>query len=431
MISLLQIKERIKKDIYKYMNEKNDEYSFIPGKTWIHLSEPAYGPEEVWSALESMLEEKVTMGKKVAKFENMFADYVGIKHGIMVNSGSSANLLALSILTNPTVKKRVNPGDEIIVPALTWSTSIYPIINVGAKPVLVDSTIGSYNIDPEKIESAITKKTKAIMIVHLLGNPCEMNEIIEIANNHNLYIIEDSCEAHGAEYKNKKVGSFGDISTYSFFFSHHITTLEGGMVLTNNDEFAELSRTLRAHGWVRDLKHKETIIKKYPNIPEKYLFINIGYNIRPTEIQGAFGINQIKKLDHFVEIRRKNAEYWTKKLKQYEEYFILPNERKGTKHSWFGYPLTIRKGSPFSRKDLMKWLEINKIENRPLVAGNMAEQPAMKLFPHKVPENLKVAKYVMKNSMYFGNHHKIGREERRYIFEKIAEFIENKGWQNE
>jgi CDP-6-deoxy-D-xylo-4-hexulose-3-dehydrase len=392
----------------------------------IPLSIPTYGWEEVYDAVDSMLTTRVTMGEKVREFEKLFTEYIGVEHAIMVNSGSSANLIALSILTNPTINNRIQQGDEIITPAVTWSTTVFPIINVNAVPVFVDIDLETYAIDPDEIRKAITNKTRAIMLVHPLGNPCDMKEIMEIAKEYNLFVIEDCCETLGAEYKGKKVGTFGDISTFSFFFSHHISTIEGGMVITNNEEYAELAKILRAHGWIRDLKNKDEIAKRYKDIDERFLFINIGYNLRPTEIQGAFGIHQIKKLDKFIEVRRENARYWTRKLKKYGDYLILPKERRGTKHVWFGYPITVRPNAPFTRNELMQYLEQRGIETRPVIAGNIAEQPVMKLFKHRIVGDLKNSRNIMRRSFFFGNHHGIGKAERKYVVDCISEFIEQK-----
>ena len=249
---------------------------------------------------------------------------------------------------------------------------------------------------------------------------------MEIAEKYNLFVIEDCCEAHGAEFNGKKVGSFGDISTFSFFFSHHISTIEGGMILTNNEEYSELAKSLRAHGWIRERNDREKIAAKYPEIDERFLFVNIGYNVRPTEIQGAFGIHQIKKLDKFVEIRRENAKYWTEKLKKYSDYIILPKEEDRVKHVWFGYPITIRPGAPFTRHEFISFLEQRGIETRPIMAGNIPEQPVMALFPYRKVGELSNAKYIMRNSFFFGNHQGIGKVKREYIADCISGFIEQK-----
>jgi len=231
------LKKKIKEQVKKYFTIQEKEYKFIPGKSKIPLQVPSYGWEEVYEALDSLFSTWVTMGKKVEMFERLFAKYLNIKHATMVNSGSSANLIALSILTNPTLKNKISKNAEIITPATTWSTTVYPIANVNCITVLVDVDLDTFNINIEQLEKAISSKTKAIMCVHLLGNPCEIEEIIKIAEKHNLFVIEDACEAHGAKVRGKKVGTFGDIGTFSFFFSHHISTIEGGMVVTNNDEY--------------------------------------------------------------------------------------------------------------------------------------------------------------------------------------------------
>lgn len=421
----IEIKE-LKKLIRGYFKgEKND---FIPGETKIPLNVPSFGLEEVSEALESMLTTNVTMGKKVQLYEKLFAEYMGVDYAVMVNSGSSANLIALSLLSNPRFPNQTNLNGEIITPAVTWSTTVSPIIMTNNVPVIVDVNLDTYNIDTEKMKNAINSKTKAIMPVHILGNPCNIETIIEIANDNDLFVIEDTCESYGAEFKGKRVGGFGDLATVSFFFSHHITTIEGGILLTNNEKYSELAKSLRAHGWVRELTHKDAVIKKYKHMDEKYIFYNIGYNLRPTEIQGAFGIHQIKKLDKFIEIRRRNAKYWSKKFKKYSEFLRLPHERVGTKHVWFGYPLTIKKSAPFSKKDLVNSLIKKKIETRPVMSGDVTQQPFLKegLFKYKISGDLENSKIINDNSFFFGNHHGIGNVEREFIAEVISDFIETK-----
>jgi CDP-6-deoxy-D-xylo-4-hexulose-3-dehydrase len=393
----------------------------------IPLSVPSFSWEEVTEAIDSLLTTYVTMGEKVKKFENLFAEYVGSKEAIMVNSGSSANLIALSILSNPALgDSAIKPGDEVIVPAVTWSTSIFPILNIGAIPVLVDVDLETFSIKEEDVKRSVTSKTKALMPVHLLGFPCNMNKIMSIANKYKLYVIEDSCEAHGAEWSGRKVGTFGDMGTFSFFFSHHITTIEGGMIITNNEQYAELARILRAHGWIRDLKYKAQVEKNYPEIDPRFLFINIGFNVRPTEIQGAFGIHQIKKLESFIRTRRENAKYWNEWLSKYSDYFIIHDEKEGSRAVWFGYPITVKPNAPFKRKELVNYLESKGIETRPITAGNMDEQPAMKLFKYKKVGDLPNSRLIMRNSFFIGNHHAIGENEREFFVNVIKNFIKEK-----
>lgn len=396
-------------------------------KSRVPLAVPPYSWEEVYEALESMLSMKTTMGDKVKKFEESFAKYIGTRYAIMVNSGSSANLLALSILANTFFgKDRIKKDDEIITPAVTWATTVYPIVNVGAKPVFVDVDKRTYNIDADKIEQAITKKTKAIMPVHLLGFPSDMKKIKKIANKHDLYVIEDSCEAHGAEHFGKKVGSIGDMGTFSFFASHHITTMEGGMLVTSNKKIYELGKALRAFGWVRDLADKQQYKRKYPLIDSRFLFINTGYNLRPTEIQGAFGMHQIRKLNSLIKIRIENAQYWKKRLSAYSQYIMLPPDFEGFKNVYMTYPLTVIENKHFVKNELVDNLEKHGIETRPVMAGNMVKQPVMTQIKHRVSGNLVNSQYIMKNSFLIGNHQAINEDKRKYVADTITKFLEKK-----
>jgi CDP-6-deoxy-D-xylo-4-hexulose-3-dehydrase len=366
------------------------------------------------------------MGAKVKKFEEAFAQYNGSKHAVMVNSGSSANLLALSVLTNPLVPNHIKKGSEIITPAVTWATTVYPIANVGCTPVLVDVDSRTFNVLPEEIEKAVSPSTKAVVPVHLLGGPCRIDEITEIAKRNNLHLVEDACESTGAEFQGKKVGSFGDMGTFSFFLSHHISTIEGGMIVTDDDAFYEYLKAMRAFGWVRDLRDKSKFASENKSIDPRFLFITHGYNLRPTEIQGAFGIHQITKLDKFIEIRRRNAEYWSKELSKYSDMLILPEEPPGTKHVHFGYHVTVAPEAPFNREQLVNHLENKLIETRPVMAGNMAEQPVMKHLPHRISGTLRNSHMIMRSSFFFGNHTGIGKQEREYVAESITNFLDTK-----
>jgi CDP-6-deoxy-D-xylo-4-hexulose-3-dehydrase len=421
------MKEKLANEIYAKVREyfdlqEKEREPFKTRKVKIPLNVPTFGADEVNEALDSMLTTLVTMGKKVYSFEKIFADFVGVKYGTMVNSGSSANLIALSVLSNKATKNPILEGNEIITPAVTWATTISPMYNIGAVPYLVDVDMDTYNISIEEIQKHITKKTKAIMPVHLLGNPCKMKEIMEIAEEKGLYVIEDTCESHGATINGRKVGSFGDLSTFSFFFSHHITTIEGGMVLTNNEEYSDHSKALRAHGWIREMKGRDEIMEKYPEIDPRFMFISHGFNLRPTDLQGGFGIHQMKKIEKFLAIRRENARYWNKHLEEYNDYLLTTKEQKDTEHAWYGFPLTVKLNAGFSRKDLTSFLENKGIETRPLMMGNAADHPMIKTMNIK-KGRLPNSEYIMRNSFFFGNHHYVGKEEREYVIEVIEEFI--------
>jgi CDP-6-deoxy-D-xylo-4-hexulose-3-dehydrase len=412
------IKE-IKEIVEKYFKsnppfEMNDNISLIS---------PSYNEDEVIEAIESLLSTYVTMGEKVYEFEKKFAKYLGINFGTMVNSGSSANLIALEILANPVLRNKIKPGDEIITPALTWSTTVFPILDIHAVPVFVDSFSDSLTLNTEQLDQALSDKSKAIMPVHLLGYPCDMDYIRDFAEDHDLFVIEDCCEAHGAEWKGQKVGSFGDLGTYSFFFSHHISTIEGGMVVTNNELYNNLSKSLRAHGWVRERPDQDEFLTNYPEIDSRFLFVNKGYNLRPTEIQGAFGIHQIDKLETFLRIRKENAQFWLDNLQEVTDYIKLPIVEKNIRHAWFGFPLIIKDNAPFKRSDITSFLEKNNIETRPVMAGNITKQPALKYFKWRKVGNLEVSTEIMKNAFFFGNHPGIDETKREKISNLIKDFI--------
>ena len=411
------------------IKEKIDEYfkdRKFPSRYRIPLASPTIGSEEVNEAIDSLLQMNLTMGRKVLAFESVFKEYQNTRYATMVNSGSSANLVALSILTNPAFRNRMMAGSEVITPATTWATTVFPIAYANCTPVLTDVNLDTFNINPDSIEKAITSKTRAIMPVHLMGNPCDIKEIMEIAEKHNLFVIEDTCEALGAKVDNQRAGNFGDLATFSFFFSHHISTIEGGIVATNEDEFDELSKALRVFGWARDMKKYENYAEEHKDIDKRFLFVNTGFNLRPTEIQGAIGIHQMKKLDNLIEVRRKNAYYLNKQLEPYSDFIMTQKERANTRHTWFGFPITIRKDAPFTRDEMTAFLESKSIETRPIQIPNMSKQPAVDLIKHRVSGELQNSDYIMKNSFWFGIHQGVETSEREYLAEAIISFIERR-----
>jgi CDP-6-deoxy-D-xylo-4-hexulose-3-dehydrase len=415
--------------IHRGVNEyvaANFDFTFKPGKPVVRLHECAYGAEEINAALGCLLSTYVTMGAKTREFEAACNQHFGFEHGIMVNSGSSANLLAVAALVNPALKRRFNPGDEVIVPALSWSTTVWPLIQCGLIPVIIDVDPDTLNLDLNEVRKAIGPKTRGVMPVHVYGNPCDMDALMAIAKEHDLIVIEDACEALGALYRGKSVGSFGDVGTFSFYYSHHITTLEGGICHTNNFELAELMRILRAHGWVRETQEREKYEAQYPHIDPRFLFVNVGFNLRPTELQSAFGPIQLKKLEKFIEIRADNAAFWRKAMAPWEKYFRFQTETPHSRHSWFGFPMAVREGAPFTAKELRAFLKEHNIENRPLIAGNIADQPALKLFPHRISGDLKESKLIMTHGFTWGNHHAVDHAARQYVLDTVAKFLKSR-----
>lgn len=387
------------------------------------LSVPLYGGEEVGSAIEVLLSQNVTMGARVSDFERQFAEALGSKHAVMVNSGSSANLLAVSVLAQTALKGHLVPGDEVIVPAVTWSTTIAPILQLGCVPVLVDIDEETLNMRPESIDAALSDRTRAVMPVHLLGNPVDMTPLMERAQQHDLWVIEDTCESLGTEISGRKVGSFGHFGTFSFYFSHHITTVEGGMVVTDDDELADLARSLRAHGWSRDMSNRDEIEAANPDIDPRFLFVNVGYNLRPMEIQAAFGQVQLARLNHFNEQRRSNAERLSKELSVYEDRIRLVNEQSGGRSTWFGFSVITRDKD--ERKQLSDHLESRNIATRPIVAGNLALQPAFRDNAHRVVGDLSVATRVGERGLFIGNHPSLTEGQLQHIVDAFRDFFES------
>lgn len=413
---------KVRAAIEEYCRDHH-RFSFDATSPVVRLHEPTFGADEIMAAVECLLTTRVTLGDKVKAFEREFASRYGWSHAVMNNSGSSANLLAVAAIANPETKDGLKPGDEVIVPALSWSTTVWPLVQLGLVPVVVDIDPATLNIDPAQIERAVGPKTRGVMIVPVYGNPCEMTAIVDICQRRNLVLIEDCCEALGAYYDGIPVGRFGRVATFSFYYSHHITTLEGGICVTQDFELAEMMRVLRAHGWVRELDKPEPYLNRYPDIDKRFLFINVGYNLRPTELAGAMGSVQLPKLDAFVDARRDGAAWFRRAFAQFEDFFTFQEETPKGRSSWFGFPLRIRKGAPFTVADLTKALNQASIETRPIICGNIARQPAMKLYPHRVVGDLKHATDVMLNAFSFGNHQDVNQPARDYIAGKVAEFV--------
>jgi CDP-6-deoxy-D-xylo-4-hexulose-3-dehydrase len=311
------------------------------------------------------------------------------------------------------------------VPSLSWSTTVCPLIQSNLIPVLVDCDPKTFNLDLNKLESAITKKTKAIMLVHVYGNPCDMDGLMSLAKKYNLQVIEDTCESMGAYYKNKPVGTFGRCATFSFYFSHHITTLEGGITVTDDFELAETMRIMRAHGWTREADEHEKYVKKYPDIDPRFIFVNLGYNLRATECQARMGQVQLPKLDAFVNIRRKNVEIYRKNLEKYSNIFDFQHETKDSRSSWFGFSIILKKNCPFSTKEISSFLKSQNIENRPIIAGNIGNHPVMKMYEHKMSGDQSVSNNIMKNGLAFGCHQSMNEEAVNYVCSKVDEFVKN------
>ena len=355
-------------------------------------------------AIQSVIDsDNYTMGDYVARFENDFGKFINRKYCLMVSSGSAANLISIASFfytKNPMLKK----GDEVLVPAVSWSTTYFPLQQFGLKLKFVDIDLNTLNYDLDALQSAITSNTKMIVAVNLLGNPNDFGAINKIIKDKNIFIFEDNCESLGAEYKGKQTGTFGVIGTFSTYFSHHISTMEGGFVTTDNEELYHILLSLRAHGWTRNLPKKNHVANKSDNwFEESFRFVLPGYNVRPIEMSGAIGVKQLEKTPSFLIKRRENAELFVKLFKNHPNYLI---QKDIDKSSWFGFSLIIKPNSNLKRKDIINILQKNKVECRPIVTGNFVRNEVMKYFNYEVHKELNNANYLHDNGFFVGNSHK-------------------------
>jgi len=358
---------------------------------------------------------KFSMGPKVEEYEKQFAQFFGSKYAVMCSSGSTANLLMVASLffsKNPKLKA----GDEIIVPAVSWSTTYFPLQQYGLKLKFVDIDLNTLNYNLDDLESAVSSKTRAIMVVNLLGNPNDFNEIKNIIENRCIVVIEDNCESMGAKFDEKFCGTHGLMGTFSTFFSHHMATMEGGIVLTDDEEYYHILLCLRAHGWTRNLPDKNHVANKSNDwFEESFRFVLPGYNVRPLEMSGAIGIEQLKKLPSFIKQRRNNAEIFVKLFKNDKRFLI---QKEIGKSSWFGFSLIIKDKS-INRKKIIELLTKNKIDSRPIVTGDFTKNDVMKFFNYEIHKTLENADHLHHHGFFFGNSHLDLTEELNYLKETL------------
>ncbi|MBT3394996.1 lipopolysaccharide biosynthesis protein RfbH [archaeon] len=431
----MRTKEEIKKEINRNLKEYYESYLGNERKN-IPVSGKKYDEKELISVVDALLDGVWTEGKVTSEFEDKFGKFLGIKYVAIVNSGSSANLLALKSLTSSRLgDRKLSKGDEIITVAAGFPTTINPIIECGCIPVFCDVDIETYNIDIEQLKDAISPKTKAIMLAHTLGNPFNINEVRRICKDHNLWLIEDACDALGSRYNKGLVGTFGDLATFSFYPAHHITMAEGGAVVTNNLLLMKIVKSIRDWGrdcWCKpgvDNTCKSRYSWKLGDLPQgydhKYIYSELGYNLKNTDLNVAIGLAQLDKLNDFIEKRKENFKMLYKGLEKFEEYFYLPKQTTNSEPSWFGFLLTIKDHEKFKREDILKHLNSEGIDTRLLFGGNIIKQPYfIKNNPKfRIVQNLNNTEKIMNDTFWVGICPLINEEDINKIILSIGSFI--------
>jgi len=405
---------------------------FVPGKSPVPVSGKVFDAAELRSLVDSSLDFWLTTGRFAEQFEREFAAFSGVREAVLVNSGSSANLLAVSCLTSPKLgDRRLRPGDEVITTAAGFPTTVNPIVQNSLVPVFLDITVPTYNLDVRALDEALSPRTRAIILAHTLGNPFALDAVAAFARQHDLWLIEDCCDAVGSTYRGQQVGTFGDLATVSFYPAHHITLGEGGCVLTNKPQLKILVESFR--DWGRDCwcetGRENTCGKRFEwqlgGLPHgydhKFIYSHIGYNLKATDMQAAVGVAQLRKLPGFIEARRKNFRTLYAGLKPLEEFFILPEATPGSDPSWFGFPIAVRPGAPFARADVVRFLEGKKIGTRSLFGGNLVRQPAYAETPHRVIGKLENSDFTMDRVFWIGVFPGLSRAMLDYMLEALHE----------
>jgi len=429
-----ELREQILGLVQTFYEESYANEPFVPGETAVPVSGRVFDADEMVHLVDASLDFWLTTGRYADQFEKQFANIMGVRHALLCNSGSSANLLALSALTSSKLGERaLQPGDEVISVAAGFPTTINPIVQNQLTPVFLDVKLGTYNVDTTHLEAAITPKTKAIMIAHTLGNPFDLDTVTAVANKHNLWLIEDNCDAVGAKYNGRLTGSFGHLASVSFYPAHHITMGEGGCVLTNKPQLKKLVESFR--DWGRDCwcapGVANTCGKRFDwqlgDLPagydHKYTYSHIGYNLKLTDMQAAVGVAQLKKLPQFLAARQRNWQQLYDGLKPFAEHLILPKATPNSTPSWFGFLITVRPDAPFTRNELVQYLEENHVATRLLFSGNITRQPAYQDVHYRVVGDLTNSDIVMNQTFWVGVYPKLTPQMIDYELSVFTDFF--------
>ncbi len=428
------IRQEIIQKTIEYHQAKFVKPDFIPGKSKVNYAGRVFDQQELVNAVEASLDFWLTEGRFSEAFAEKISEFLGVEHVLLTNSGSSANLLAFSALTSEKLgERRLKPGDEVISVAAGFPATVTPIIQYGLIPVFVDVEIPTYNIDIDMMRKAISPKTRCIFIAHTLGNPFNIDAVMQLAKEHDLWVIEDNCDAFGSAYKGKKTGTFGHLSTISFYPAHHITTGEGGAICTKDPQLANLVRAFR--DWGRDCYcaggENNTCGKRFSQqfgkLPfgydHKYVYSEIGYNLKMTDIQAAIGSSQMDKLPEFCEKRKVNFNEWIRIFSKYPEYFVLPKATIDSDPAWFAFIVTLKQNSPFTRDEITRYLNEKLIETRNLFAGNMSKQPAFVNKNWRMAEHLENTDLIMNNTFFLGTYPGLTKEMFDYVEGILDSFI--------
>jgi CDP-6-deoxy-D-xylo-4-hexulose-3-dehydrase len=406
-------RDQILASVSRYHAEAFPERAFVPGETLVPCAGRTFDADELVHLVDASLDFWLTSGRYAARFEHDFARFMGVRHAVLCNSGSSANLLAVAALTSPKLgERRLQPGDEVVTVAAAFPTTVFPLVQYGLVPVFVDVELGTYNAIPDRIAEAITPRTRAIMLAHTLGNPFDLDVIVELARRHDLWLIEDNCDALGSTWRGRQTGTFGDLATVSFYPAHHITMGEGGCVLTDQPLLKTIVESFRDWGrdcWCQtgaDNTCSKRFTQQIGDLPRgydhKYVYSHAGYNLKLTDMQAAVGVAQLRKLPAFIQARKRNWSRLRESLSELEEFFILPRASACADPSWFGFAVTLREDAPFSRNAVVEFLESRRIATRMLFAGNLTRQPAFQGVSCRISGDLANTDSVMRRTFWVG-----------------------------
>jgi CDP-6-deoxy-D-xylo-4-hexulose-3-dehydrase len=428
------LRAEILRGVARYHQAAFPQREFLPGETPVPCAGRTFDGDELGHLVDSALDIWLTSGRYAARFEQELARFVGLRHAMLCNSGSSANLLAVAALTSPKLgDRRLQPGDEVITAAAAFPTTVFPIVQHGLVPVFVDAELGTYNASPDRMAEAITPRTRAIMLAHTLGNPFDLDRVMALARQHDLWVIEDNCDALGSSWRGRMTGTFGHLATASFYPAHHITMGEGGCVLTGLPLLKTIVESFRDWGrdcWC-DTGADNTCGKRFawqlgqlpPGYDHKYIYSHVGYNLKLTDMQAAIGVAQLRKLPGFIEARKRNWQRLRDALGELEDFLVLPRATEHADPSWFGFAVTVREGAPFDRKSLVESLESRRIATRPLFAGNLTRQPVFQGVNYRVSGDLTNTDTIMRRTFWVGVYSGLTEAMMDYVGDAFRQFV--------